>query len=108
MLKDGLHTPNNFFYAISDSSSTEIFGHLWVLVRERGSEKSLFIADIFVDEKFRGRNIGTETLNWCDKQARELGCASVSLHVFEHNTKAFKLYERMGFNSVSIQMRKMV
>lgn len=108
ILKEGQKTPNNFFYAITDENTQEQLGHLWLLLKEKSSEKNLFIADIFVDEHSRGKNVGTETLKWIDDKAKELGCATVSLHVFGHNQKAFKLYEKMGFAPFSIQMRKVI
>lgn len=108
VLKEGQATPNNFFYAISDRETKEQVGHLWLFLKEKNNEKNLFIADIYIDEQCRGKNIGTQTLEWIDLKAKELGCALVSLHVFGHNQRAFKLYEKMGFSPFSIQMRKVL
>lgn len=59
---------------------------------------SLYIDDICVDEKSRGRHVGTALYRHVLDYARELGCHNVTLNVWECNTGARAFYEAMGMS----------
>lgn len=60
--------------------------------------KTLYIDDICVDEKARGRQIGKRLFDHVISYAKELGCHNVTLNVWECNENAKKFYEAMGMN----------
>lgn len=59
---------------------------------------SLYIDDICVDEKSRGRHVGTALYQHVLDYARELGCHNVTLNVWECNPGARAFYEAMGMS----------
>ena len=59
--------------------------------------KSLDIDDLCVDESCRGEHIGTKLFEYVKAYAKELGCHSVTLNVWEGNESAKAFYDRMGF-----------
>ena len=69
-----------------------------VLVARRGWTSR--IAAMAVAPEARGRGLGRLIMQDTVDEAAERGDRSVLLEVFEHNTPAVKLYERLGFRRV--------
>lgn len=67
---------------INDSNMTDI--------------KTLYIDDLCVEEKARGKHIGAALYDYVIKYAKEYGCYNVTLNVWEGNEKAKKFYESRG------------
>ena len=104
-LPDGLHTKQSYFYTIYDEAGRG--GWLWLAVKGTSSEsRSLFIYDIHLDPRLRGRGHGRETMKFVEARARELGLPKIELHVFGHNAIARKLYVSEGFVETSVTMEK--
>ena len=79
----------------------------FVQTKENGSLNpltSLYIDDLCVDEKARGRHIGRQLFEYVKAFARERGCYNITLHVWECNPGARKFYESIGMD---IQYRSM-
>lgn len=57
------------------------------------------IDELVVDEKHRGRGLGTQLLKEIIAQARRRGCARVELESAFHRRNAHKFYERHGFEN---------
>ncbi len=64
---------------------------------ELEEDGSLYIAGLATYEGFRGQGIGTQLMERTEQRAREEGRPSLSLIVFEANTGAKRLYDRLGF-----------
>lgn len=67
------------------------------LQERRPAPGTMMIDGIFVDEKARGRGVGSALIDAVKDRARREGLHSVRLDVVEHNTRARALYERHGF-----------
>jgi len=61
---------------------------------------ALKISRLYLLQPWWGNGIGSEVLNRCINYAREEGFASVWLTVWEHNTRALALYQKLGFNII--------
>ncbi len=61
------------------------------------SEDDFYISVIVVDEKFRGRGIGTLLLNHAIETAKSKNCARIVLDVDKENLIAQELYRKFGF-----------
>jgi ribosomal protein S18 acetylase RimI-like enzyme len=61
---------------------------------------SFYISGMALFPRFRSRGIGTHLLALAAEQARKRDLRQLSLIVFEQNTGARRLYERIGFREV--------
>nr|WP_319384909.1 GNAT family N-acetyltransferase [uncultured Roseibium sp.] len=83
------------------------FGGLWRgmvldLLERRTQPGALLMDGIFVNEAARGKGVGTALLQAIFNKAAEDGLNRVRLDVIDRNDRARSLYERMGFNPVSV------
>ena len=58
--------------------------------------KTLYIDDICVDEKTRGKHIGKALYEFVSDFARFIGCYNITLNVWEGNEPALNFYKNMG------------
>ena len=58
--------------------------------------KILYLDDLCVDDGYRGMNIGSQLFNATLLYAKETGCDSLELNVWEFNTPAIKFYKKHG------------
>lgn len=69
---------------------------------------TLYIDDLCVDEKERGRHVGTALFEYVTSFAKERGCYNVTLNVWCVNPGAMAFYDRMGMKPMKIYMEKLV
>ena len=55
----------------------------------------LYVAKLWVDERGRGRGIGTQLLAAAEELARSRGCTDACLDTFEYQARPF--YEKLGY-----------
>ena len=106
LLPDGLATPKALLYRIVDGESGEKVGHYWLHEMDSPAGKTLYIYDFLIETPFQGQGYGKAAMAALDVKAKELGAAQLSLHVFGHNTRAFRLYEKSGFHVTDYMMSK--
>ncbi|SRR6185437_4063035 len=104
LLPDGLKTPDQHLYTVTDAESGEHVATIWIALRPKGGRTEGFIYDIEVREQFRGLGYGRATMLAGIEQARELGAQTVGLHVFGHNAPARALYRSLGFVETNVSM----
>lgn len=85
----------------------EIIGYITFNIKEKNNpsmryRKQLQIEAICVDEKSRGKGIGTELLKYAKKFGKENNCTDIYLTVNKENENAIKVYEEFGFKVKSI------
>ena len=66
--------------------------------------KTLYIDDLCVDEKIRGRHIGRSLYDYVVEFARQSGCYNVTLNVWSCNERAMGFYESCGLKPQKIGM----
>jgi len=64
-------------------------------------DNSYYICGVALLDKFRGNGIGTRLMALAELKAAELGLIKLSLIVFEQNSGAKRLYDRLGFYEVA-------
>jgi len=69
------------------------FFHFYSTYRARSA---LFLEDLFVLEKFRGKGIGMSLLAAVARLALEEGCFGLRWEVLEWNRQAIEFYEKLG------------
>ena len=70
--------------------------------------RTLYIDDICVSEKCRGRHVGTDLYNAVISYAREKNYYNVTLNVWSCNPVAMKFYESMGLVPQKVCMEKIL
>ena len=66
--------------------------------------RTLYIDDLCVDEKMRGKHIGRSLYEYVLHFARENGCYNVTLNVWVCNPDAMRFYEKCGLHQQKIGM----
>lgn len=106
LLPQGMATANNYLYAIVDAANGKTVGNVW-LMADRGSDRSTgFVYDLFVNAEHRRRGYATWAMLALEQEAVRLGLTSIALHVFAHNSAAFDLYQRLGYQVRGLHMAK--
>ncbi len=85
----------------------EIVGYITFNIKEKSNpsmryRRQLQIEAICVDEKNRGKGIGTELLKHIKEFGKENNCTDLYLTVNKENENAIKAYEEFGFKVKSI------
>lgn len=70
--------------------------------------KTLYIDDLCVDEKVRGKHIGTMLYEHVLSEAKRMGCYHVTLNVWCLNESAMRFYEKCGLSPLKITMEKIL
>ena len=97
MFEDDAHP---VFVAVGDDGA--VLGHAFCELQDYRQSNSwqpimsLYIDDICVDEKSRGKHVGTALYQHVIDFAREKGCHNVTLNVWECNPGARAFYDAMG------------
>ena len=79
-----------------------VLGHAFCLITEVRDDKlledikTLYIDDICVDEKARGRHVGKALYEHVRDYALSIGCNNITLNVWEGNDPAWSFYKHMG------------
>ena len=78
-------------------------GYAFCALQRQGSGSlreltTLYVDDICVDADARGQHVGTALFQHVKAFARERGCYSVTLHVWDCNPGARAFYESMGLH----------
>ncbi len=63
--------------------------------------RSLWIGDLFTAQDARGQGVGSALLAAVASRGLALGCASMVLEVWRHNSSALAFYERLGARRVT-------
>ena len=85
----------------------EIVGYITFNIKEKNNpnmryRKQLQIEAICIDEKNRGKGIGTQLLKHVKQYGKENDCTDIYLTVNEENVSAIKMYEQFGFKVKNI------
>ena len=100
LLTSGLRTPGHYLWFAYDGPAE--VGILWMLV-ENGMA---FVYDLQVHADQRRRGYGRAIMLAGEQAARSKGATSIALNVFGQNTGAKSLYDQLGYQVTSTQMRK--
>jgi ribosomal protein S18 acetylase RimI-like enzyme len=105
-LSEGISTSNQKLYIIlvEDGEATTPIGYLWLDVDT--TKQRCFISDIYLHEESRGKGWGSKTLELLAKEMEALDITRIDLHVFGDKAVARGLYEKQGYQAVSVIMRK--
>jgi ribosomal protein S18 acetylase RimI-like enzyme len=84
-----------FYYYITSLDGEVQYGYLIVYFYEEFTAAVLY--GLYIEEKYRGCGIGTETLQHLETYSKERGVRDICLNVYDFNKLALGLYEKMGY-----------
>jgi len=99
-----------FVYEENDN----VCGYCFCIIEEnendgsRAKIKTLYIDDLCVDEKYRKQGIGKRLFEYTKNYAKECGCYSITLNVWEGNDVAKKFYESIGFKTLKTTLENII
>lgn len=99
---------------VATDEKNQVMGYCFCELQERKGlnnihdMKTLYIDDLCVDEKARGKHVGRELYEYVTEFARKQGCHNVTLHVWEGNDSARAFYDHMGFGVQKTLMEKIL
>ena len=100
-LPDGVATRGHHLLVLEVGD--QVVGTAWLSVTATGEA---FLDDLTVREGFRGQGLGRRGLALVEEHARSLGVRCLDLHVYAHNPRAIALYQRQGYRTTGLEMRK--
>jgi ribosomal protein S18 acetylase RimI-like enzyme len=59
--------------------------------------RDAFVDELYVEQRYRRRGIGRETMKFVEEQARTMGVTALHLEVDHGNDPALELYQRAGY-----------
>ncbi len=104
MFPGGKPSPGHLLFRVEDDEVS--VGSLWIGPADGRAADEWYIWEIIIDEGHRGRGIGTQVMGLCEEEVRSRGGVRIRLTVYGFNDTARHVYEKLGYESVSIEMRK--
>jgi ribosomal protein S18 acetylase RimI-like enzyme len=104
LVPEGLETPDHHLFTAYDGE-TEI-GLFWLQIRTRATGPEGFILDIEVRPDQRRHGYGRAIMTAGEEECRRRGVTAIGLNVFAQNVGARALYDQLGYQVTSTQMRK--
>ena len=81
-------------------------GYLWIGPSGADDPGAWWVWDIVIDEDCRGRGLGRAAMLLGEEFALANGAHTLGLSVFAFNTGARRLYESLGFETITLKMSK--
>jgi ribosomal protein S18 acetylase RimI-like enzyme len=107
MFPGGLPAPGHLVHDVvqTDAGAEMVVGLLWVAPRE--PESNLWwVYDIEIDEMHRGQGHGRTVMELAEEVALAHGATTLGLNVAGRNAAARRLYEAVGYEVLTQEMRK--
>ena len=95
---------------VSVDENDEVMGYCFCIFQQHIDNsvltdiKTLYIDDLCVDEKLRGKHIGKELYEAAVRLAMESGCYNLTLNVWSCNKSAMRFYESCGLTAQKVGM----
>ncbi len=99
---DNRALPTHRFFDVMEGD--EPVGLLWIGPQVEGST-SWWVFDIEIFEPYRRRGFARAALELGHAEVESLGGTAIGLNVFGFNTGARELYEKLGYEVTSVQMK---
>ncbi len=106
LLPNGRIPSGHHVYVVEDEEGQRV-GDLWFAERTTDFEGTgAFVYSIEIDEEFRGKGYGRETMELLEDEVRKTGLDRIALNVFGGNEIARSLYRSLGYSETAVMMRK--
>jgi ribosomal protein S18 acetylase RimI-like enzyme len=92
----------------TDDAEAVAVGFLWIGPYPDDRANAMWVWSVAVDEHHRGRGLGRAAMLLAEDEARRRGATELGLNVFGFNDVAIGLYRSLGYETSSVQMRKLL
>ncbi len=79
--------------------------YLYILHNDLHKQPFGFLEDVYVDENFRGKGIGTAIINEVIKETKKQKCYKIVATSRHSRPKVHKLYQGFGFENWGLEFR---
>ncbi|MBJ7555483.1 GNAT family N-acetyltransferase [Marinomonas spartinae] len=108
LLPCGIDTENHHFFEMKVPEVNETVGMVWLSLENSATTSTVFIYDLEVKAEHRRKGYAKLALREIEDFAATHNIVNIGLHVFSNNAAAQKLYNEMGYETVSINMVKKI
>lgn len=106
LLPQGLDTPGMLLLVAENIDGIKI-GHLWVTLQATpGSGVGAWIYYIEIEPEHRGKGYGSALMLAAEQEVALHGVSTIGMNVFGWNSIARSLYEKAGYQIMTMQLRK--
>ena len=108
-----LKNPNTPVYVATDSDDC-VVGYVFCIIELQNETsnlkamKNFYVDDLCIDEKMRGKGVGTKLYKYVEEVAKTLGCYHLTLNVWHLNESALRFYQRLGMTPLKTTMEKIL
>ncbi|MCH4826920.1 GNAT family N-acetyltransferase [Planococcus halocryophilus] len=106
LLPNKQHTEGQLVYTIYSPKEDKTIGVIWYNIQSEN--KKVYIYHILIKEEFRKKGFATFVLRELEESMKSDGITSMGLNVFGKNPNAYKLYEKLGYQTQSTAMGKRI
>ena len=97
-LPDGLDTKYSFMMNIEDGNEKRVgWIYFKYYTREDDDQYYVFLEDLLIFESERRRGFASAAIHEMNMLAKQDGCSSSVLFVWDHNPEGMSLYEKCGY-----------
>ncbi len=79
--------------------------YLYILKNDLHEQPFGFMEDVFIDEEYRGRGIGSKLVRAVIEEARNSGCYKLICTSRHEKPDVHSLYEKLGFKNHGLEFR---
>ena len=102
----GRPSPEQLVFVIE--AGNERVGELWLAEREEQLRRVLWVYELRVGERYRGRGFGRAAMTFAEEEAVRRRLSHIALNVSGGNEPARRLYRSLGYSEDAVSMSKPV
>ena len=92
-------------FTVEKDGNVVAYAYLYLMYNDSRQKSYGYLADLFVDEKYRGQGIGSQLLKAVVEEAKALNCYKLVGTSRYSNTEVHKWYEKTGFEDYGKEFR---
>ncbi len=102
----GPQSPNQILYTIWDVEKKITIGMLWYTIDDSRLNKMAFLSDFFIHMEHHNQGYEDAALALLENELRQQNIHRMEVNIFAHNLPEKALYEKNGFQPVSLYLGK--
>lgn len=98
---------DSYAVRITVTDKNKEIGRAWLYIIFNNLHKEPYglVEDVFVDEKYRGKGVGTKLIQAVIKEAKKIHCYKLIANVRNSKKAVCSWYEKFGFKKHGVEFR---